>query len=111
MASQIEGLQNAVNALGSNLLLYALALAAVGTIAMGVLEMIKSVTMARMWFNRWRVSMWANTNTVLNELLLLAVGAHTDPNALYDQPAEKMMGQIQAAANLALEYPEKYPHL
>lgn len=101
----------AANSLGANLLSYALALAAIGTIAMGIVEMAKSVSMARMRYNRWRISLWTGKGAVLQELLLLAVGAHTDSSALYDQPVEKMMGQIQAAANLALEYPAEYPHL
>jgi hypothetical protein len=48
---------------------------------------------------------------VFAELLLLAVGGAEKSNALFDQPVEKMMGQIQAAASVALEYPKDYPHL
>lgn len=107
----VDSVGVAVNSLGANLLSYALALAAIGTIAMGVVEMCKSVFMARKRYNRRRVVAWTDRGPVLQELLLLAIGSHSDPDALYDQPIEKMMGQIQAAANLALEYPAEYPNL
>lgn len=102
---------------GALLLRYALILTAVGTLAMAIVEIIKSVFFGRKWFNQWRVWTWTRDtgergrNPVLSELLLLAAGAHSNPRALYDQPVEKMMGQIQAAANVALEYPKEYPHL
>lgn len=109
--ASVRTLSDAVDKLGAKLLTYAIALAAIGTIAMGILEMVKSVTRARMRFNQWQISKWTTPDAARSELLLLAVGAHSDPNALYDQPVEKMMGQIQAAVNLALEYPDQYPHL
>lgn len=107
----VDGLDAAVQSLGTGLLSYAIALAAIGTIAMGIVEMGKSVFMARKRYNRWRIFVWAGQGAVLQELLLLAIGSHSDPCALYDQPVEKMMGQIQAAATLALEYPAEYPNL
>ena len=102
---------------GALLLSYALILTAVGTLAMAIVEIIKSVFFGRKWFNQWRVGAWTRDgagrggDAVLSELLLLAAGAHSNPRALYDQPVEKMMGQVQAAANVALEYPQEYPHL
>ena len=45
----------------------------------------------------------------MGELILLAAGGHDYDKALYDQPTEKMMAQIQAAANVALEFPNEYP--
>ena len=65
----------------------------------------------------WRpfkdVSAYTNKadSQVLSELLLLAAGGHDYANALYDQPIEKMMAQIQSAANVALEFPNEYPAL
>ena len=116
----------AVEIQGENLLDYATVLAAIGTLAMAIVEMLKSVTHAPLWFNKWRVGDWTGTakglgisacfagsrpNPVLAELLLLAVGGARHWRSLFDQPVEKMMGQIQAAANVALEYPNEYPHL
>lgn len=31
-------------------------------------------------------------------------------DVLFDQPTERMLGQIQAAANLSLEFPDRYPN-
>ncbi len=118
----INAVGEVVNNRGGQLLSYALILAAVGTLAMAVVELLKSVFMGRMWFNQWLVGMWTKDkkglvaavpgrNPVIAELLLLAVGGHSNPRALFDQPIEKMMGQIQSAVSLALEYPQEYPHL
>jgi hypothetical protein len=116
----------AVKNQGANLLSYAAVLAAVGTLAMAIVEILKSVFRALLWFNKWRVAQWTSDakgvsaaafpsssrpDPVLAELLLLAVGGARHWRTLFDQPVEKMMGQIQAAANVALEYPKDYPHL
>lgn len=50
-------------------------------------------------------------NKVLSELLVLAAGGHDYDKALYDQATEKMMAQIQAATNVALEFPNEFPNL
>lgn len=102
--SGFSAFSKALDGLGGKLLIYAGVLAAIGTIAMGIVEMAKSVSRALLFFNRWRVRKWTKSDSVLAELELLSLGAHTDPDALYDQPVEKMMGQVQAAANLVLEY-------
>lgn len=113
-------------------------LAAVSTVAVAIVEFVKALTRARLFFHRWSVRKWtANLNrsawglvkdlvnwcigeafgnpiveeAVLGELLLLAAGGHDYDKALYDQPIEKMMAQIQAAANVALEFPNEYPSL
>jgi hypothetical protein len=117
----------------ASLLFYAGVLAAVGTLSMALLEIFKDVFRLRMRYNRWALETWTadsrrniwlwllslltpskgsrrrvEENPILQQLLYLAVGGHDDPNALYDQPVEKMMGQIQAAANVAIDYPKLY---
>lgn len=111
-------------------------LAAVSTVAVAIVEFVKALTRARLFFHRWSVRKWtagsdrsvvgllsdlpkwlvneafgsqAVAQKVLGELLLLAAGGHDYDKALYDQPTEKMMAQIQAAANVALEFPNEYP--
>lgn len=116
----------AVKNQGANLLSYTAVLAAIGTLAMAIVEILKSLIRAPLWFNKWRVARWTGDakgisagarrgsprpDPVLAELLLLAVGGATNWRTLFDQPVEKMMGQIQAAANVALEFPKDYPHL
>jgi hypothetical protein len=103
---------------------YALVLVAVGTVTMALIELVKSVTNARMHFNRWRMRKWFSDEAAHDQLTNIATGSAGDDassapirlitgeiqpkNVLYDQPAEKMMGQIQAAANLALDFPHLY---
>jgi len=107
----LRAISEAANQLGSSFLSYAIVAAAIGTLAMAFVEMAKNVWPLREAFNRMRVRRWMAQDAARAELELLAAGAHADPAALYDQPVEKMMGQVQAAANLALEYPEEYPAL
>lgn len=92
---------------------YALLLAAIGTIAMALLELIKSVTYWRRHFHRRRLERWLATapdsKAAHQQLMLLAAGGPRNAHVLYDQPAAKLMGQVQAAANVALDFPSKYP--
>ena len=103
----------AVENLSGTILDYALLLAAIGTIAMALLELIKSVTYWRRHFHRRRIEHWLATapeSTVAQQqLMLLAAGGPGNANVLYDQTTAKLMGQIQAAANVALDFPSKYP--
>jgi hypothetical protein len=39
-----------------------------------------------------------------------AIGEVALADGIYDQPTEKMLGQIQAATNLVLDFPAEYPH-
>ena len=118
----------------------AIYLAAVATLSMAAIELLKTTGRLRMRYHRWSTWGWtaneprtvaklfravgswrpfkdvsAYTNKadsqILSELLLLAAGGHDYANALYDQPIEKMMAQIQSAANVALEFPNEYPAL
>jgi len=126
--SAVKQAGDAVQTTGAEFLQLALVLAAVGTLAMALVELIKSLTKARQIYNRWAVLQWTRSkprtlrtlvcslfshqdNVILAELELLALGGHEDPGPLYDQPVEKMMGQIQAAVNVAFEFPDAYPNL
>lgn len=91
---------------------YALVLAAVGTITMALVELLKAVTRGRLVFHRWMVEKWIRSDeSVKRQLLDLAAGGRDNANALYDQPSGKMLGQIQAAANVALDFPGVYEAL
>jgi hypothetical protein len=106
----------------------AMVLAAAGTVTMALLELIKGVVDARMRFNKWRLEKWipdVHFPGARGELYALATGDVASSakhralygfvtgeiergDVLYDQPLEKMMGQIQAAANMALDFPQVY---
>lgn len=102
-----------VESFSGKILDYALLLAAIGTIAMALVELIKSVTYWRRHFHRGRLERWLATapdsKAAHQQLMLLAAGGPGNANVLYDQPTAKLMGQVQAAANVALDFPSKYP--
>jgi hypothetical protein len=110
---------------------YAAVLAAVGTVTMALLELAKGVFDARMRFNNWRLGKWIPEDSYPGaraELYRLATG-HVETAArrraihgyvtgeidhsdvVYDQPLEKMMGLIQAASNMTLDFPQVYQAL
>lgn len=102
-------LPNLVDGVTANVLAYAVLLAAVATITMALLELVKTVTRARLFYHRAAVTAWVRH--AYGELLLLTVAEVDSSGALFDQPTDKMMGQIQAAANVAMDFPDVYPRL
>lgn len=109
---KLTDLSTAIQGVANRILDYALLLAAIGTISMALIELIKAVTRGRLIFHRLMVTRWVGSNTqVLDELLALAIGGSENANALYDQPTGKMLGQLQAATNIALDFPTVYPAL
>lgn len=109
---QIFGkLPDLVNNLVGNILSYALILAAVSTITMTFLELFKAVYKVRPKYNRKQVEKWLNNEATYKELIVLTVTYEKYSDALFDQPADKMMGQIQAAANVATDFPQSYEKL
>lgn len=121
----------AIDEQGTTILKYGAALLAVGTLAMALLELFKGLIKARRMYNRWAVREWtAGRARVLRtmlassarseenkisaaqlELELLSAGGHDYADALYDQPVEKLMGQVQAAVHVAMDFPDHYPAL
>jgi hypothetical protein len=98
-----------VEGVAANILAYAVLLAAIATITMALLELVKAVTRARPIYHRKLVQAWVRD--AYGELLVLTVAEVKSAAALFDQPTDKMMGQVQAAANVALDFPELYPKL
>lgn len=90
---------------------WALLLAAVAAITMALLELAKAILRLRPKYHRWRLRSWLREGGTIKELFILAVGDAGTPNALLDQPTDKMMGQIQAAAQTALDFPLSFPAL
>lgn len=88
---------------------WALVLAAVATMTMALLELLKALLAVRPLYHRRRIHSWLGDEDVLAQLMTLAVGGGGTANALFDQPTNKMMGQIQAAANTALDFPDRFP--
>ena len=101
-------LASVVDNIADRTLDYAVLLAAIGTLAMAVLELLKGAFGLRRHYHRKRVAAWMPDAACRAELLLLAAGGEEGADALYDLPPERMLGQIQAAANVALDFPDRY---
>ncbi len=113
----VAGANAALDALVEKWLDYGLLLLAVGTAAMAAVELIKALSRVRLFFHRRRVQAWVG-DTKANggreayaQLIALVASDLRYANALFDQPAEKMMAQIQAAAGVAMDYPDRHPAL
>ncbi len=85
-----------VESISGKILDYALLLAAIGTIAMALLELIKSVTYWRRHFHRRRLERWLATasgaKAAHQQLMLLAAGGPANANVLYDQTDRETHG-------------------
>jgi hypothetical protein len=106
-----DSVKGAVDALGGKVLGYALVIAAVGTVSMALVEFIKAVFDIRRIYHQWQVGVWVKDPKAYADLLFLAIGDSGRSDALFGQPIEKMMGQIQAAANTVLDAPDRYQEL
>jgi len=100
-----------VNNFAGNILAYALLLAAVATITMSFVELIKSLLYLRLSYHKTLVRDWLYSEDNYRELLILTVAGVDSADALFDQPTDKMMGQIQSAANVAIDFPEFFPSI
>lgn len=106
-----EPVATIIEAITNQTLGYALLLAAIGTLSMAFIELIKGLTAFRRRFHRRELARWVSDHASRRELLELAAGGEHNADVLFDQPTERMLGQIQAAANLSLEYPDRYPYV
>jgi hypothetical protein len=44
------------------------------------------------------------------EFLTLVTGGYATRRAVFDEPIERLMSQVQAATNMALDFPDRYPN-
>jgi hypothetical protein len=112
---EVLGIAIPIEGVAGRIVDLALLLSAVATITMALVELLKSVTLARRFYHRLMIERWLKRGrdfaSTRAELLALAAGAAEDAPALYDQSSGKLLAQIQAAANLALDFPGSYPKL
>ncbi len=94
----------------ANTLTYSLLLAAIGTLSMAFIELVKGVTGLRRYFHRRQFNRWMQDPASRKETMILTTGGMRYENVLFEQPIERMLGQIQAAANLSLDFPDRYPN-
>ena len=104
-----------VDGFTSNILAYAVLLAAIATITMALLELVKAMLRLRLVYQERMVKAWLKKDKehadAYEQLVILSIADISLQGALFDQPTEKMMGQIQAAANVALDSPNMYPDI
>lgn len=109
-----ENATTAVARWANDMLAYGILLAAVGTIAMATLELLKALLRTRMFFHRFMMRQWlkgktTKVNSALeDEVLQLAAGGRANESAWYAQPEEGMFQALRSAVNLAIQYPEIY---
>ena len=107
----LDRLPTVVEGIAGIILSYAVVLAAIATITMALLELFKVVFSARRRFHERRLAEWVRSPAAMDELLELTVADRGSAQALYDQPTDRMMAQIQAAAGVALDFPQRFPAL
>ena len=83
-----------IEAISNKTLDYALLLAAIGTLTMAFIELIKGLTSFRRRFHRRELTRWMHDHNTRRELLMLAAGSEANAEVLFDQPTERMLGQI-----------------
>jgi hypothetical protein len=112
----------------------AVLVAGIGALSMAVVEALKSMLPLRAYFHRGEIERWlkgehlstdarlmgigfddlpsaVDADAAFNELLRLAIGGTSYQTALFEQAPEKMFGQIQAGANVAMDFPTIAPNL
>jgi hypothetical protein len=105
-ADLAQALTGAINPI----LRWALVLASVATVVMALLEAAKAVGRLRYLYHWVLVRSWLG-NPAFGELKRLTLGRETKPGPLLDQPTDKLMAQVQASSNLALDFPITFPEL
>jgi hypothetical protein len=101
------------------------AVAAIGTLTMAIIQAVKESFPARAWFNRPYLHGWLerkateyaqeakvetpSADKAHRDLLRLATSGEDE--ALHDLPIEQLCGQVQAAAQVVLDYPADYSEL
>jgi len=132
MMEILKSISDGVAGLSGTALTFAGALAIAGTLAMAILQLIKELTLIRRgyqrrWLERWfRVraekftvdAVNAGTNVILSAFLpldsrkaqstLVELATGGEANAFYDLAVEQVVAQMNAAAQIALEYPDAY---
>lgn len=99
---------------------FATALAAIGVVSMALLQTVKDTLPVRRWFQATWVRKWltdqakqasaigaggATANPVNAEADLVRLATSGDRQALYDLPIEQVTAQMNAAAQIVLDFP------
>jgi hypothetical protein len=120
-----ESIMQFTQAVARNALPFLIAVGAIGTLSMAIIQSIKETLPARAWFHRWFLQRWLTQKaaafaTPSQTAAQLAASAHADlvrlatagdDEAFHDLPIEQLCGQAQAAVQVVLDYPGLHPDL
>lgn len=113
-----------VDDVGTHALPFLGAMGAVGTLSMAIVQTGKDIFPFRNWFQKWWLETWlkdkaakaepigkTKPDIVKAEADLIRLATAGDRKAFYDLAIEQLCGQMNAAAQSLLDYPDKYPDL
>src|SRR5438270_13213783 len=130
MDDVVKALQAMTSGLGG----IATLVAGIGALAMAIVEAVKAMLPLRASFHHDEIERWlkgqhrsfdarlmgvkfddlpsaSEPDTAFHELVRLAIGGTAYQTALCEQAPEQMFGQIQAAVNVAMDFPKVAPNL
>ena len=132
MTEILKSISDGIAGLSGTALTFVGALAIAGTLAMAILQIIKELTPIRRGYQRRWLEHWfkvraekftvdavnAGTNVISSvflpldswkaQLTLVELATGGEANAFYDLAVEQVVAQMNAAAQIALEYPHAY---
>jgi len=127
MDGQLKLAFDAISGIGSSMYYYALFAAAVGTVVMALQELVKALFYVRRFFHEYEMRRWLDRRETFRffdifgnasagsdtwqQFCALVTGGYASTSAVFDQPIEKLMAQVQAACNMVLDFPDRYPAL
>jgi hypothetical protein len=120
MNASLKQLADVLESVAGLVLDYALVVAAVGTMSMAIVELIKAILPVRLFYHWRMVDHWISRSfdapedrqAAWTELLSLTAGRGDLWAVWTDQPNEKMCVQLQSAARIVVDAPASaYPRL
>ena len=99
----------------------ALTFTGLGVLSLAILQALKDLTPVRRWFQRWWLGSWFDqrvesfnnargsalpaTDALSARQQLVALATGGEEKAFYDLPADQLVAQMNAAAQIAVDYP------
>lgn len=132
MKEILKSISDGIDGLSGTALGYAGALAIAGTLAMTILQVLKELTPIRRFYQHWWLKDWFSVraekftdeamkarpdmnsagrlpvDAVKAQSILVDLATGGEANAFYDLALEQVVAQMNAAAQIALEYPDRY---